>query len=96
MFPITVTKIDQRWAPEYLQPNEAVKAQHLDTSSQLGAIKRSRGLVRPNFTSGQFYTVVACGHFVRKDGALVLLYQTTAGAVEVAYRVEPNWLDADY
>jgi len=52
--------------------------------------------VRPNFTSGLSTTVVACGSFIRRDGVIALLYQTSAGAVEVAYGVEPNWLDADY
>ena len=57
---------------------------------------RRKGLVRANFTSGLATSAVACGSFIRRDGVIVLLYQTAAGAVEVAYSAEPNWTDADY
>ena len=96
LFPITLTNIDERWAPEFLRPNDATTARRADIAANPGAVKRGKGQVRPNFTSGNASTIVACGFFERRDGTIALLYQTTAGAVEVSYGPDPNWLDADY
>lgn len=96
MFQISLTNIDERWAPEYLKPYEAVKAQYADTAASPGAVRRGKGTVRPNFASGSASTVVACGTFIRRDGTIVLLYQTAAGAVEQALDPTPNWTDASY
>ena len=87
--------LNRRAAPELMPPGTARVLRNLELTDP-GQASRGPGQVRPNFTSGVASTVVSTGAFQRRDGRVLLVWQTAAGSVDLQYDPQPAFLDSDY
>ena len=88
--------LDLTRASEQLGPSEAVKLQRVDLRTSRHVVTRGKGYARVDFTTGEGATVNGAGILRRRDGAVILIFGSTAGAWK--FQVKPNmaYTDANY